>query len=95
MRRNLSPGENAVIAATYLAGIPGRLTRVRRRQPAGEEMPLPLSAATLKAGGNHRLPWRGRIWGAFIPPWPNYASRRERGRLLKTRARRAGDLSDG
>jgi len=89
-----------VIAATFLAGISVRLKRARvhRSQPpaSGERpLPLPLSAAALKAGGQHRLPWRGRIWGAFIPPWPNYGARRERDRLLKTRGRREGDLSDG
>jgi hypothetical protein len=67
-----------VIAATVLTGI--------RCRPRGERTGPPAPAATsfappLKSSAKPRLPLRGRIWGAVIPPWPNYSSRRERDRL--------------
>jgi hypothetical protein len=66
-----------MIIVTFLAGFSflPRVLRVGGFPPA----PVMVSIASpdlKQAAPGRKLPLRGRIWGTFIPPWPNYGRTR-------------------
>ncbi len=82
-----------MIAAVFTigAGFRPRLSRRIGARSAGGSAPVSSPLPTLKseaASPARKLPLRGRIWGTFLPPWPNYGPRRGRPGLLGTTERR-------
>jgi hypothetical protein len=67
-----------MIVVTFLAGI-SFLPRVVRTGFASTQLAMASPALKqLSVEPGRKLPLRGRIWGTFIPPWPNYGrTRRE------------------
>ena len=66
-----------MIAATVLTGLPPA-----PRIVSPPSLPLP---AIKPVSPPLKLSFRGRVWGAVIPPWPNYDSCRRKPRGLSRR----------
>jgi hypothetical protein len=82
-----------MIIVTFLAGISFLPRMLRTTFPplaatASTNLSIPPSLKQVPAAPGRKLPLRGRIWGACLPPWPNYG--RSRGDISVRNRRNRG-----